>query len=146
MDIKLLSAFTSKLFAIVMPHLIFFPWTWFFISQCTIVYLLSFRQAIEALDRSRICNEYWDSRPYSRPQGQISQPYQTNVNGGNGQGVHVNQHLPSGVVAALKSLFKKANAEELNSLYSILSDNKPAADRNLIARLLNEEIHKSQPS
>ncbi|MED6222365.1 hypothetical protein PIB30_063618 [Stylosanthes scabra] len=102
-------------------------------------------QAIEALDRSRVCSEYWDSRPYSRPQGQISQPRQTNSNGGNGQGVLVNQQLPNGGVAALQSLFRKANAEELNSLYSIFSD-KPEADRNLIARLLNEEIQKSQPS
>lgn len=103
-----------------------------------------FHQAIEALDRSRVCNEYWDSRPYSRPQGQISQAYQTNIE--NGQGVLMNQHLPVGVVAVLRSLFKKANAEELNSLYSILSDNKPAADRMLVAQLLNQEIHKSQPS
>ncbi|MED6138384.1 hypothetical protein PIB30_073803 [Stylosanthes scabra] len=102
-------------------------------------------QAIEALDRSRVCSEYWDSRPYSRPQGQISQPRLTKSNGGNGQGVLVNQHLPNGGVVALQSLFRKANAEELNSLYNILSD-KPEADRNLIARLLNEEIHKSQPS
>lgn len=57
----------------------------------------------------------------------------------------MNQHTPVGDVAVLRSLFKKANAEELNSLYSILSDNKPEADRNLIAQLLSEEIHKSQP-
>lgn len=104
-----------------------------------------FQQAIEALDRSRLCNEYWDSRPYSRPQGQISQSSQTNVNGGNGQGVLLNKHMPVEVVAVLRSLFKKSNAEELNLLYSILSNNRPEADRNLVAQLLNEEIHKSQP-
>lgn len=104
-----------------------------------------FQQAIEALDRSRVCNEYWDSRPYSRPQGQISQPCQTNINGGNGEGVLLNKHMPEGDVAVLRSLFKKANAEELNLLYSILSDNKPAAYRNLMAQRLNQEIHKSQP-
>ncbi|XP_027365044.1 putative lysine-specific demethylase JMJ16 isoform X2 [Abrus precatorius] len=102
-------------------------------------------QAIEALDCSRVCNEYWDSRPYSRPQGQISQACHTNVNGGNGQGIHMNQHIPVGAVEVLRSLFKKVNGEELNLLYSILSDNKPAADRILIAKLINEEIHKSQP-
>ncbi|KAG5004418.1 hypothetical protein JHK86_028557 [Glycine max] len=102
-------------------------------------------QAIEALDRSRLCNEYWDSRPYSRPQGQISQSIQTNVNGGNAQGVVLNKHMPVEVVAVLRSLFKKSNAEELNLLYSILSDNRPEADRNLVAQLLNEEVHKSQP-
>ncbi|KAK7278300.1 hypothetical protein RJT34_23326 [Clitoria ternatea] len=102
-------------------------------------------QAIEALDRSRVCNEYWDSRPYSRPQGQISQGCQTNVSGGNGQGDLTNQHTPVGAIALVRNLFKKVNAEELNLLYSILSDNKPAADRNLVVQLLNEEIHKSQP-
>ncbi|KAE9619092.1 putative chromatin remodeling & transcription regulator FYR family [Lupinus albus] len=101
-------------------------------------------QAIEALDRSRVCNEYWDSRPYSRPQGQISRPHQTNINGGNGAGVLIDQHLPVGVVAILRNLFKKANAEELNSLYTIFSDNKAAAGRMQIAQLLNEEIHNSK--
>ncbi|KAE9612020.1 putative chromatin remodeling & transcription regulator FYR family [Lupinus albus] len=103
-------------------------------------------QVIEALDRNRVCNEYWDSRPYSRPQGQISQAHQTNINGGNGEGVLMNQHLPVEGVAALRSLFKKANAEELNSLCKILSDNNPAGGRMQIAQLLNEEIQKSQPS
>ncbi|OIW13771.1 hypothetical protein TanjilG_31660 [Lupinus angustifolius] len=103
-------------------------------------------QVIEALDRKRVCNEYWDSRPYSRPQGQISQAHQTNINGRNGEGVLMNQHLPVEVVATLRSLFKKGNAEELNSLYYILSDNKPAVGRMQIAQLLNEEIQKSQPS
>ncbi|XP_019428262.1 PREDICTED: putative lysine-specific demethylase JMJ16 [Lupinus angustifolius] len=101
-------------------------------------------QAIEALDRSRVCNEYWDSRPYSRPQGQISRPHQTNINGGNGAGVLINQHLPIGVVAILRNLFKKANPEELNSLYTILSDNKSATGQMQIAQLLNEEIHNSK--
>ncbi|ESW15958.1 hypothetical protein PHAVU_007G117400 [Phaseolus vulgaris] len=102
-------------------------------------------QAIEALDRSRVCNEYWDSRPYSRPLGQISQSCQSNVSGGNGQGVLLNKHIPVEVVAVLRSLCKKANAEELNSLYSILSESRPQADRSQIAQFLKEEIHKSQP-
>ncbi|KAJ7973550.1 lysine-specific demethylase JMJ18 [Quillaja saponaria] len=39
-------------------------------------------QAIEAMDQNRICAEYWDSRPYSRPQVQIPQAFQLNDNGG----------------------------------------------------------------
>ncbi|CAI8603216.1 unnamed protein product [Vicia faba] len=103
-------------------------------------------QAIEALDRSRVCNEYWDSRPFSRPQGQLSQAGQTTVNGGGGtdQGVPTNQHTHIGTVAAVKRLFKKANAEELNSLYSILTDSKPAAEQIPITQILLEEIHKTQ--
>lgn len=100
-----------------------------------------FEQAIEALDRSRVCNEYWDSRPYSRPLGQISQSCQSSVSGGIGQG----GDIPVDVVAVLRSLCKKANAEELNSLYSILSESRPQADRSQIAQFLKEEIHKSQP-
>lgn len=104
-------------------------------------------QAIEALDRSRVCNEYWDSRPFSRPQGQLSQACQTNANGagGNDEGVPTNKYAPVGVVEVLKNLFKKANAEELNSLYSILTDNKPAAEQIPITQILYEEIHKTQP-
>jgi histone demethylase JARID1 len=102
-----------------------------------------FHQAIEALDRSRVCNEYWDSRPFSRPQGQLSQAGQSTVNGGGGY----DQGVPAtiGAVAVIKSLFKKANAEELNSLYSILTDNKPAAEQIPIKQILYEEIHKTQP-
>ncbi|CAJ2628378.1 unnamed protein product [Trifolium pratense] len=100
-------------------------------------------QAIEALDRSRICNEYWDSRPFSRPQGQLSQAGQSTVNGGGGN----DQGNPAtvGAVSVIKSLFKKANAQELNSLYSILTDNKPAAEQIPIKQILYEEIHKTQP-
>lgn len=106
-----------------------------------------FHQAIEALDRSRVCKEYWDSRPFSRPQGQLSQAGQTTVNGGGGndQGVTTNPNTPVGTVAAVKRLFKKANAEELNSLYSILTDSKPAAEHIPIRQILFEEIHKTQP-
>jgi len=104
-----------------------------------------FEQAIEALDRSRVCSEYWDSRPYSRPLGQISQPCQSSVSGGIGQGVLLNKNIPVEVVAVLRSLCKKANAEELNSLYSILSESRPQADRSQIAQFLKEEIQKSQP-
>ncbi|KAI4350102.1 hypothetical protein L6164_010623 [Bauhinia variegata] len=103
-------------------------------------------QAIEALDRNRVCNEYWDSRPYSRPQGQIPQAShsQPNEDGGNSErnvvGVLKNEAMPAVDGAALKALFKKASPEELKSLYSILSDNSPATDRTLIASLLNQEI------
>ena len=101
-----------------------------------------FIQAIEAMDRNRVCTEYWDSRPYSRPQVQIPQTSQykdseeRNDPGGPG-----NPLLPVGVDRILRGLFKKANPEELNSLYSILSDNRPTADLGLVNQLLNEEIH-----
>lgn len=68
-----------------------------------------------------------------------------NGGGGTDQGVPTNQHKSVGTVAAVKSLFKKANAEELNSLYRILTDSKPAAEQIPITQILLEEIHKTQP-
>ncbi|XVF42295.1 hypothetical protein PTKIN_Ptkin01aG0349800 [Pterospermum kingtungense] len=107
-------------------------------------------QAIEAMDRNRVCREYWDSRPYSRPQVQILQHSQLPDNGGNlprtsgeqnNARAHWNNCLPGGVDTLLRGLFKKANSEELHSLYSILSDKRPPMDADLVAQLLNKEIH-----
>uniref|UniRef100_A0A2P2KJF8 Uncharacterized protein n=3 Tax=Rhizophora mucronata TaxID=61149 RepID=A0A2P2KJF8_RHIMU len=107
-------------------------------------------QAIEALDRIRVCTDYWDSRPYSRPQGQIPQHSQFKENGGNFHRTSNEQNdtempgcqqIPDGVNTVLRGLFKKANPEELHSLNQILNDNGAAAGRGLITQLLNEEIH-----
>ncbi|MFQ6650728.1 hypothetical protein Gotur_023548 [Gossypium turneri] len=106
-------------------------------------------QAIEAMDLNRVCMEYWDCRPYSRPQVQIPQHFQPPGNGGNlettsgeqNAGDYQNNRLPDGVDALLGRLFKKANSAELHSLYSILSDKRPPMGIDLVARLLNEEIH-----
>ncbi|XP_004302095.1 PREDICTED: putative lysine-specific demethylase JMJ16 [Fragaria vesca subsp. vesca] len=105
-------------------------------------------QAIEAMDRNRVCSEYWDSRPYSRPQVQIpqkapSEETRENLNDQEAAGVSL---LSSGVDAILGGLFKKANLEELNSLYSILSDNQQTVGRGLVTRLLNEEIQTRRPT
>ncbi|KAL5566870.1 hypothetical protein UlMin_030034 [Ulmus minor] len=104
-------------------------------------------QAIEAMDRNRVCSEYWDSRPYSRPQLQIPQASRpTNGNlcrnseQGSDQGATGNE-LPVGVDTTLRGLFKKANLEELNSMYSILNDNQLKSGRGLVTQLLNEEIN-----
>lgn len=107
-------------------------------------------QAIEAMDRSRVCTEYWDSRPYSRPQVQIPQTSQQKDNGRNShlmfeekndQGTPGNHLLPVTVDSTVRGLFKKANQEELNTLYSILSYNRPTADQGLVSQLLSEEIN-----
>ncbi|XP_021810978.1 putative lysine-specific demethylase JMJ16 [Prunus avium] len=107
-------------------------------------------QAIEALDRNRVCSEYWDSRPYSRPQVQILQKPQSGESSENcnkmskernDEEAPNNDLVPTGVDTTLRGLLKKANLEELNSLYRILSDNQQTAGRGLVTRLLNEEIH-----
>ncbi|XP_007030413.2 PREDICTED: putative lysine-specific demethylase JMJ16 [Theobroma cacao] len=108
-------------------------------------------QAVEAIDRNRVCTEYWDSRPYSRPRVQILQHSQLPDNGGNlfrtsgeqsNAGDPRNNCLPGGVDTILRGLFKKANSEELHLLCSILSDKRPPVDVDRVARLLNEEIHR----
>ncbi|XP_044477878.1 putative lysine-specific demethylase JMJ16 isoform X1 [Mangifera indica] len=104
-------------------------------------------QAIEAMDHNRVCLEYWDSRPYSRAQMQIQQPSQNSSNLSRASGEQNNRDssgshlLPVGADTILRGLFKKATNAELHSLYSILNDNRPEADRFLLTRLLIEEIH-----
>ncbi|KAJ4834158.1 hypothetical protein Tsubulata_008141 [Turnera subulata] len=107
-------------------------------------------QAIEALDRSRVCTDYWDSRPYSRPEGQI--PHHpgakekagvslgTIVEGDANGEVSGSRLLPDGVDSTLRGLFKKASLEELGTLSRILNDKRPTADRDLL-KLLDEEIN-----
>lgn len=99
-------------------------------------------QAIEALDRNRVCGEYWDSRPYSRPHVQSPQPSHTTEISRNMQTEKNNGVDPrlAGVDIVLRGLLKKANLEELNSLYTLLNDNRPADDQSVLPRLLNEEI------
>ncbi|XWS42575.1 hypothetical protein CRYUN_Cryun16bG0026100 [Craigia yunnanensis] len=105
-------------------------------------------QAIEAMDQNRVCMEYWDSRPYSRPQVQILQHSQLPDNVENllkksGEQNNAeapwNNCLPGGVGTILRGLFKKANSEELHSLCSILSNKRAPMDVDLVAGLLNEE-------
>ncbi|XP_050221874.1 putative lysine-specific demethylase JMJ16 [Mercurialis annua] len=102
-------------------------------------------QAIEALDRNRVCTDYWDLRPYSRPVGQIPQPKEIgrNLHGKNdGQngGNSSNHSLPNGADNILRELLKKANTEELNSLNVILNGGGTSVDGGLITKLVNEEI------
>ncbi|PON55481.1 FY-rich [Parasponia andersonii] len=103
-------------------------------------------QVIEAMDRNRVCSEYWDSRPYSRPHVQIPQVCRSKDNGGrmpeqgSDRGGPDNHLLPSGVDTILGGLLKKANLEELNSLYKLLNDNNTAG-LGVVTRLLNEEIN-----
>uniref|UniRef100_A0A1J3IFB5 Putative lysine-specific demethylase JMJ16 n=1 Tax=Noccaea caerulescens TaxID=107243 RepID=A0A1J3IFB5_NOCCA len=103
-------------------------------------------QAIEALDVNRVCTEYWDSRPYSRPQIQfpanpLPREASTSVRPSEvrslqkASGHHL---LPAGTKSALKVLLKKANMEELSSLEQVLSE----SNTDLVNELVKEEIQK----
>ncbi|CAH8386636.1 unnamed protein product [Eruca vesicaria subsp. sativa] len=86
-------------------------------------------QAIEALDVNRVCTEYWDSRPYSRPQVQFpANPLPREAN--------TSILLPAGKNSTLKALLKKANMEELSSLQQVLSE----SNIDLVTELVKEEI------
>nr|DAD36799.1 TPA_asm: hypothetical protein HUJ06_007440 [Nelumbo nucifera] len=105
---------------------------------------------IEARDPNRVCMEYWKFRsqnqilPHCQPGNVVDHKPRIKEDFSDQEAVAGTGNLPSvGVDTVLRGLFKKANPEELYSLYSILSDNtKPIADQRLVTQLLNEEIQK----
>ncbi|CAN7057377.1 unnamed protein product [Brassica oleracea var. botrytis] len=104
-------------------------------------------QAIEALDVNRVCTEYWESRPYSRPQVQfpanalLLREANTSIQSSdvrNLQKAPRQRLLPAGAKSNLKVLLKKANMEELSSLQEVLSE----SNIDLVTELVKEEIQK----
>ncbi|KAF8110334.1 hypothetical protein N665_0085s0062 [Sinapis alba] len=103
-------------------------------------------QAIEALDVNRVCTEYWDSRPYSRPQVQFpANPLSVEASSSiqssdvrNLQKAPGQRLLPAGTNSTLKVLLKKANIEELSSLQEVLTE----SNIDLVTELVKEEIQK----
>ncbi|KAJ0237762.1 putative lysine-specific demethylase JMJ16 [Hirschfeldia incana] len=100
-------------------------------------------QAIEALDVNRVCTEYWDSRPYSRPQVQFPAnplPIEANTSIQSSSDVRNLQkapgQLPAGTNSTLKVLLKKANMEELSLLQQVLSE----SNTDLVTELVKEEL------
>ncbi|WZZ79792.1 hypothetical protein YC2023_100364 [Brassica napus] len=102
--------------------------------------------AIEALDMNRVCTEYWDYMPYSRPQVQflanaLLRESQHNKHTIIGCEKSPEQRLlPAGTNSTLKVLLKKANMEELSSLQEVLSE----SNIDLVSELVKEEIQKRQ--
>ncbi|KAL2539866.1 putative lysine-specific demethylase JMJ16 [Abeliophyllum distichum] len=107
-------------------------------------------QAIQAMDKNRVCTDYWKSRPLM----QIPQHSHLGDNCSNfilksellndQEAGKSHPFLPGEVNAILNGLFKKANPEELQALYSTLINNNPTDDQSLVTKLVNEEIHKRQ--
>lgn len=95
------------------------------------------------MDHNRVSTEYWKSRTIGKI-AEHSQP--PSSNSGNLEMNNVDackgDRLPAGVDTVLCSLFKKANPQELNSLLTVLSNNKSSNDRDVAVRLLNDEIHR----
>lgn len=95
-------------------------------------------QVIQAMDRNQVSSEYWKSRPLM----QIPQDSQSEVKDANHFPRTDIGNEPHGVDTILRGLFKKANPEELHTLYGILTDNGPATEQGLVTQLLNQELHK----
>ncbi|KAF8116176.1 hypothetical protein N665_0020s0035 [Sinapis alba] len=100
-------------------------------------------QAIEALDVNRVCTEYWDSRPYSRPQVQFpANPLHREANTSIQSSSDVRNlqkspgQFPAGTNSTLKVLLKKANMEELSSLQQVISE----SNIDLVTELVKEEL------
>ncbi|KAL3650155.1 hypothetical protein CASFOL_006558 [Castilleja foliolosa] len=90
-------------------------------------------QVIQAMDKNRVCIEYWESRPLMRI------PQQNEFINHN---VNFKLTSESGVESILNGLFKKANPEELNTLYSIIHNENSTDEQSLLVRLLRDEINK----
>ncbi|KAI3458728.1 hypothetical protein Pfo_015391 [Paulownia fortunei] len=101
-------------------------------------------QVIQALDQNRVCSDYWKSRPLL----QIPQQSQYVESSGNSsvKSEHLNdqeaRNSHPGVEKILNGLFKKANPDELHTLYSLLYNKNSSDEQSLLTRLLWEEIHK----
>ncbi|CAA3005164.1 lysine-specific demethylase JMJ16 [Olea europaea subsp. europaea] len=107
-------------------------------------------QEIQAMDKNRVCTDYWKSRPLMQiPQHSHSRDncsdFTLKSEPLNDQEAGRSHPFLSGEVnAILNGLFKKANPEELQALYSILKNNIPTNDQSLVTKLVNEEIHRRQ--
>ncbi|KAK4757033.1 hypothetical protein SAY87_007160 [Trapa incisa] len=105
-------------------------------------------QAIEAMDRNRICTNYWESRPYSRLQVQI--PHQnctqnierTDINSQGTLRQTQDNASPEEANSIVRGLLKKADMEELRSLHSILTQSSSTLDLTMLVKLLTEEMLK----
>lgn len=103
------------------------------------------------MDQKQVCIEYWKSRPLMqippdcKPNNLTNSAVKMEVSNDEQIGNN-SQSLPAGVDKVIDGLFKKANPEELNVLYSILNNNNnnnnPSGDQGVLIRLLNEEIHR----
>ncbi|XP_043691747.1 lysine-specific demethylase JMJ703-like isoform X2 [Telopea speciosissima] len=108
-------------------------------------------QGIEAIDRNRVSTEYWKSRPQildsrdCQSGNVVGDPsLKSKGDSTNQEAVKGIDNHPStiGIDTVLRGLFMKGSPEELHSLYSILCNNQPNADRELLAQVLDEEIQK----
>ncbi|MCL7024368.1 hypothetical protein MKW94_002422 [Papaver nudicaule] len=113
-------------------------------------------QGIEANDPNKVCAEYWKPKAQTRQNHTTAGSLPIDPNNSRIKQECSNKNMdPNNSrieersntnTILLRGLFKKANPEELHTLYSILCEdsNRSTANRGLITQLLNDEIHTRQ--
>ncbi|CAA6655273.1 unnamed protein product [Spirodela intermedia] len=101
-------------------------------------------KAIEANDADHVCSEYWKSRPRSLdpqvPEGPAADWRPTNMEAGQrATGPGMQQQLVPGADAIFRSLLRKLNPEELQSLGHALGDDGQSSKEEAL-KLINNEI------
>ncbi|PIN21767.1 hypothetical protein CDL12_05537 [Handroanthus impetiginosus] len=101
-------------------------------------------QAIQAMDQNRVCTEYWKSRPLMQIPQQSQSIHSCGSSNMNSKPLN-DQETCNGqppVETILNGLFKKANPEELQTLYSLLYNKNSTDEQSVLTRLLNDKINK----
>ncbi|KAJ8644353.1 hypothetical protein MRB53_006101 [Persea americana] len=99
-------------------------------------------QAIEAMDHTRVCLEYWNSRPGA----QVTQHSLSGSSTADLKTADKEEHEDDATKnqSPLKGLLKKANLEELRSLHHMLNSDKWSSNQGILIQLLDEEIQKQK--
>ncbi|KAK8940673.1 putative lysine-specific demethylase JMJ14 [Platanthera zijinensis] len=94
-------------------------------------------QAIEAIDKGRVCSEYWSSRPKILNPSDCGDQMSASINVGNKVLI---QSASEGADAKLKDLLKKATSDEMHALYMVLSSDQSGTIPEFLD-LIKEENH-----
>ncbi|GAA0151899.1 histone modifying enzyme [Lithospermum erythrorhizon] len=100
-------------------------------------------QVIEAMDKNRLCTEYWKSRPLMQiPQHSQSAENSTNTSlSSEISNDNRSNESPNGINMVINGLFKKANPEELHALLGLFNNDLPNTNQGTVSQLLEEEIN-----
>ncbi|XP_047326516.1 putative lysine-specific demethylase JMJ16 isoform X2 [Impatiens glandulifera] len=94
-------------------------------------------QVMQAKDKNRVSTEYWRSRPLL----QIPQDMQHEANDSKKTNVE-DEAMPIASHAVLNGLLKKADFKELQVLNDVVSDSRPTVDREVLTKIIHEEIER----
>lgn len=103
-------------------------------------------KVIEAMDKNRVCTEYWKSRSQIKPtlpaqsqDSNKSNPIPRLISKEVNEPLARNHFPQAGLEAIVRGIFKRATSEEIHSLNGILRESS-GADQGALTRVLDEEI------